>query len=395
MKKYKVLIVHNYYQIPGGEDTVVENEKNLLLDNGHEVVMYTRHNDEIKGKGLINKLILPLESIFSLKTYNDIKKIIKSENIDIIHVHNTLPLISTSVYYVAKRHNIPIVQTVHNFRFLCPGATFTRDGHICEECLTKGLKCSVKSKCYRNSRIQTGVLALNLWINRKIGTYKKVNAYIALTEFNKKKLSKLIDFNKIYVKPNFMKSISYENDSIDKKYFMYLGRIDELKGIKLLLDSWEEIDDKLIIVGKGPEENYLKEYIKNKKITNIEYLGFKKKKDVLNLLKETKALIVPSQWYEGFPMTIVESFSMGVPVIAGDIGNLGVIIKNNVNGCLFKYDDFADLRKVINKVKDNSKILRDLSSKANKEFNLKYDDKSNYKILMNIYKDVLGENYER
>ena len=94
-------------------------------------------------------------------------------------------------------------------------------------------------------------------------------------------------------------------------------------------------------------------------------------------------------------MTIVESFSMGVPVIAGDIGNLGVIIKNNVNGCLFKYDDFADLRKVINKVKDNSKILRDLSSKANKEFNLKYDDKSNYKILMNIYKDVLGENYER
>lgn len=395
MKKYKVLIVHNYYQIPGGEDTVVENEKNLLLDNGHEVVMYTRHNDEIKRKGLINKLILPLESIFSLKTYNDIKKIIKSENIDIIHVHNTLPLISTSVYYVAKRYNIPIVQTVHNFRFLCPGATFTRDGHICEECLIKGLKCSIKNKCYRNSRIQTGVLAFNLWINRKIGTYKKVNAYIALTEFNKKKLSKLINFNKIYVKPNFMKSISYENDSIDKKYFMYLGRIDELKGIKLLLDSWEEIDDKLIIVGKGPEENYLKEYIKNKKITNIEYLGFKNRKDVLNLLKESKALIVPSQCYEGFPMTIVESFSMGVPVIAGDIGNLGVIIKNNVNGCLFKYDDFSDLRKVINKVKDNSKILRDLSSKANKEFNLKYDDKSNYKILMNIYKDVLGENYER
>ncbi|EOU2109428.1 glycosyltransferase family 1 protein, partial [Clostridium perfringens] len=348
MKKYKVLIVHNYYQIPGGEDTVVENEKNLLLDNGHEVVMYTRHNDEIKRKGLINKLILPLESIFSLKTYNDIKKIIKSENIDIIHVHNTLPLISTSVYYVAKRYNIPIVQTVHNFRFLCPGATFTRDGHICEECLTKGLKCSIKNKCYRNSRIQTGVLAFNLWINRKIGTYKKVNAYIALTEFNKKKLSKLINFNKIYVKPNFMKSISYENDSIDKKYFMYLGRIDELKGIKLLLDSWEEIDDKLIIVGKGPEENYLKEYIKNKKITNIEYLGFKNRKDVLNLLKESKALIVPSQCYEGFPMTIVESFSMGVPVIAGDIGNLGVIIKNNVNGCLFKYDDFSDLRKVIN-----------------------------------------------
>ncbi|MBI6060427.1 glycosyltransferase family 4 protein [Clostridium perfringens] len=395
MKKYKVLIVHNYYKVPGGEDTVVENEKNLLIDNNHEVVMYIRHNNEINGKNFIGKLLLPIESIFSIKTYMEIKKIIKNENIDIVHVHNTLPLISPSVYYAARSCKVPIVQTIHNFRFLCPGATFTRDNKICEECVTKGLKCSVKNKCYRKSRIQTFISAFNLWFNRRIGTYKKIDAYIALTDFNKNKMSYLIDINKIYVKPNFMKSVNYEDNNECRKYFIFIGRIDKLKGIDILLKAWHEINDKLIIIGKGPDEHYLNNYIKKDKSNNIEYLGFKEKKDVLELLKKSKALIVPSQWYEGFPMTIVESFSLGIPVIAGDIGNLSVIIENNVNGCLFKYNDYLKLREVINKIKDDSRILRYLSNNAKKEFCLKYNEKSNYNILMNIYKDVLGEKYEK
>ena len=158
MNKPSILIVHNYYQIPGGEDTVVANEKKMLEDNGHKVVLYTRNNNEIKTMNVFQKILLPFTSIYSFKTAREIKRIIKEENIDIVHVHNTLSLISPSVYYAAVKMNKPVVQTIHNFRMLCPGATFYRDGHICEDCVSKGLRCSLKHKCYRNSFIQIFIL---------------------------------------------------------------------------------------------------------------------------------------------------------------------------------------------------------------------------------------------
>ena len=186
-KKEKVLIVHNYYQIPGGEDTVVENEKNLLEKHGHEVVLYTRHNSELKGMSKLQKLLLPFSTIFNLRTYREVRTIIKEQNIDVLHVHNTLNLVSPSVYYAGFSKKIPVVQSVHNFRLLCPGATFFRDGHVCEECLEKGLFCAVKHKCYRGSRVQTLACVIRTLEHRAFGTYRKLD-YICLTEFNKSKL---------------------------------------------------------------------------------------------------------------------------------------------------------------------------------------------------------------
>ena len=203
-RKQKVLIVHNYYQIPGGEDTVVANEKKLLEDHGHEVVMYTRHNNELKTMGKLRKLLLPLTTIYNPRTSRDIKKIIREQSVDIVHIHNTLNLISPSVYYAARKCGVPVVQTVHNFRLLCPGATFYRDGHICEDCVSNGLGCAVKHGCYRGSKAQTLVCVISTLIHRWTGIYGKIN-YICLTEFNKEKLLQLkqIKPERVFVKPNF------------------------------------------------------------------------------------------------------------------------------------------------------------------------------------------------
>ena len=203
-EKAKILMVHNYYQLAGGEDTVVENEKKLLEDNGHEVILYFRHNAEIKQMNILQKFLLPINSIFNIKTYWDIKRILKEESIDIVHVHNTLHLISPAVYYAAVKCDVPVVQTIHNFRFLCPNGIFYRDGHICEECVSKGLKCAVKNKCYRDSRLQTAICVISMWLHRHTGILGKIN-YICLTEFNKEKILQLkyIDSSKVYVKPNF------------------------------------------------------------------------------------------------------------------------------------------------------------------------------------------------
>ena len=174
-KKQKILIVHNYYQIPGGEDTVVANEKKMLEDLGHKVIFYSRNNSEIKEMSKIQKLKLPFTTIFNPKTYKDIKKLIKEENIDIVHVHNTLNLISPSVYYAALNCKVPVVQTIHNFRLLCPGATFYRDGHIWEDCGKYGLKCAVKHGCYRESKAQTLICVISTVVHRFTGIYGKIN----------------------------------------------------------------------------------------------------------------------------------------------------------------------------------------------------------------------------
>lgn len=217
-KKQNILIVHNYYQIPGGEDTVVANEMKLLKEHGHKVVLYSRNNSELKDMGKLQKLMLPLNTVFNLKSYKEIKKIIKQEKIDIVHVHNTLNLISPSVYYSARKCGVPVVQTIHNFRLLCPGATFYRDGHICEDCVEHGLVCAIKHSCYRGSKIQTFACVISTKIHRMTGIYQKVN-FICLTEFNREKLlqlnrpgkKQLIDPRKVYIKPNFTFDMSPEN----------------------------------------------------------------------------------------------------------------------------------------------------------------------------------------
>ena len=199
MKNYRILQIHNFYQIPGGEDVVVRNEKRLLEEHGHKVYTYYRSNSELNEKGIAGKLLLPFTAVFSLKTYREVKRLIRENNIDIVHVHNTLTMVSPSVFYAAFRCRVPVVQTLHNFRMLCPAGSFFRDNVICEECVAHGMHCAIRHKCYRNSKLQSFVSAAILQIHRFVGTYRKVN-FICLTEFNRKKLLESLDTRREIVK---------------------------------------------------------------------------------------------------------------------------------------------------------------------------------------------------
>lgn len=339
-KKQNILIVHNYYQIPGGEDTVVSNEKKMLEEHGHKVILYTRSNNEIKNMGLLRKIIFPLTTIYNPKTARDIKRIIKEEEIDIVHVHNTLSLISPSVYYAATSLGKPVVQTIHNFRLLCPGALFFRNGHICEDCVSKGLICALKHKCYRGSFFQTLVCVISTKIHRLTGIYGKIN-YICLTEFNKEKLLQLKEINKdkVFVKPNFVDGPDTIIPARERKdQFVFAGRLDKLKGIDILLYAWKEMGktaSKLFVCGTGPMEKWCKEFVNDNRL-NVEMKGFVPNAEAIRIISESKALILPTQWYEGFPMTIVEAYSVGTPVICTDIGNCGCVVQDELTGWKFK-----------------------------------------------------------
>lgn len=387
-EKKNILIVHNYYQIPGGEDTVVANEKKMLEKHGHKIILYDRNNGELKKMSKFQKLCLPITTIFNPRTYNEIKRIIKAEKIDIVHVHNTVNLVSPSVYYAARALNIPVVQTVHNFRLLCPGATFYRDGHLCEICMESGLWCAVKHKCYRGSRVQTLACVLSTWFHRMTGIYGKIN-YICLTEFNREKILNLkqIKPGRVFVKPNFVEREDESNfEENQKNQFVFVGRLDKLKGLDILFEAWKRMGDtapKLNVCGTGPMEDWCKSFIQQNRV-NIELRGFIPNTEARKIIANSKALVLATQWYEGFPMSIVEAFSVGTPVICSDIGNAGSIVDEGITGYKFDYKSIESIIQAIEKMREKP-LDRE---KIKKLYEMKYSENANYKILNDIYASI-------
>ena len=394
--KKRILIVHNYYQIHGGEDTVVANEKELLEKNGHYVQLYQRSNEEMKHMNVWQKAGLPFAEIFSFRTYREVKHLIRDNRIDIVHVHNTLHMVSPSVYYAAFHCKVPVVQTVHNFRLQCPAGTFYRDGAVCEECMQKGLFAAVRHSCYRGSRLQTMLCVLSTALHRRIGTYRKLY-YICLTSFNKDKLlqinhtghNQVIDPEKVFVKPNF--SMAAERTATEclqkENYYIYAGRLDELKGISVLLSAWEnlgELAPQLKICGTGPQEDMCRQSIAEHGLAQVQMLGMLPQKEVLRQIGAAKALILPTQWYEGFPMTIAEAFAMHTPVIVSDLGNAGSLITEGINGWKFRTGSPQELA---------DKVM--LCEQSAGSLTVKTDDavilpQANYRLLCRIYEAAGG-----
>lgn len=388
-KKYKVLIVHNYYQIPGGEDTVVANEKKMLEDHGHEVILYSRNNSEIKELRRVQKLLLPFTMIFNFRTYKDIRRIIKEKSVDIIHVHNTLNLVSPAVYYAARAYKVPVIQTIHNFRLLCPGATFYRNGHICEDCVTHGIGCAVKHRCYRGSKLQTLACVISTKFHRMTGIYGKIN-YICLTEFNKEKLLqfKQISSKNIFVKPNFVVSTGNTIPRNQRQnQFVFAGRLDALKGADVLLKAWKQMGTeapKLLICGTGPMEEWCKSYIAENILTSVTMKGFVPNTEAREIIANAKALVLPTQWYEGFPMSIAEAFAVGTPVVCSDLGNAGTLVSEGITGAKFTADSPDELVQAVKRLLDYEDIYRSTYD----NYERLYSEEKNYERLMEVYQNA-------
>ena len=386
MHKEKVLLVHNFYQIGGGEHTVYENEKRMLCENGHAVVCYTRDNSELKSS-VFKKLLLPFTTVFSPKTYFEVKQLIKTENIEIVHCHNTFPLISPAVYYAALHCKVPVVQTVHNFRLLCPNGLFYRGGNICEDCLKSGLLTAVKHGCYRNSRVQTAVVVLMLKVHRALGTYRKIN-YVFLTQFNREKFRALPGFSedRAFVKPNF-EYIDLQPaapEEIDHNKYVFVGRLDGYKGVGFLLEAWKRAGGKqLYIYGDGELAPAVKAAAKEN--PNIHFMGFQPVQKVWQELRTCEAMVLCSELYESFPMTIIEAMATGTPVLCADIGNHASIVKESGCGLLYRNRDVADFLSAMERLSADRENIR---KKAIAVYNSSYSPQTNYAQLKKIYEEV-------
>ncbi|MAC96405.1 MAG: hypothetical protein CMC96_12995 [Flavobacteriales bacterium] len=376
----KILQVHNYYQQTGGEDTVVAQEKALLESNGHKVTTYYKHNDVINSIKGVQKIGLLKETTWSKKTYKEVDAILKNEKVDICHVHNILPIISPSIYYASKDNNVPVVQTLHNYRLICTNGLLMRNERICEDCLGRSAYGAISKKCYRNSAIQTYAVARMLQKNMRMGTWsRKVDAYLCLTEMARQKfIEHGLPEDKLIVKPNFIK-VDVEPTETKSNYLLFAGRLTSSKGVELIKSVAKKVDYPIKMVGNGE----LSPIFKNS--PNVELLGKRPHNETLNLIKDAKALLFPSLWYEGMPMTIIEAFALKTPVIASDLGAMSSMIQHQKTGLLFDPSSINSLLEKVNYCLNEDIAMRSIANNAFMKYETEYSSNANYRMLKEVY----------
>lgn len=385
----RVLLAHNYYQQSGGEDTVFAAEAALLREYGHEVVEYTEDNTRIRN---MNVLSAGVQTIWSRPTQQKLLRVLQETRPDVAHFHNTFLLISPSAYYTCRKLGVPVVQVLHNYRLLCPTATFYRAGQVCEDCLQKSFPWpALVHKCWRASRSQTAVAAGMLTFHRWIRTWQEeVDIYITLSEFARRKfIEGGIPEEKIVVKPNFVHHDPGERRKLGD-YALFVGRLAPEKGVETLLVAWRQLNDiPLKIVGDGPYYEQTATLCQPGNSENVELLGRQTNETVLALMQGARFVVLPSEWYENFPMTIVEAFACGVPVVASRLGAMTEIIEEARTGLLFNPGDPHDLVAKASWAWAHPQQMQQMGREARRRYEQKYSAAPNYKRLMDIYRQAM------
>lgn len=382
----KILIVHNYYLEPGGEDVAYNAEASLLEINGHDCKKLTESNKRVH---LLKKYRLVIDAIWSKIWYKRIEENISHFQPAIAHFHNTFPLISPSVFYACNKNHVLVIQTLHNYRLICPSAMLLRDDTICEKCVNKKFAWpSIIYRCYHNSRTQTLAIALMLYLHKIVYTFcNKIDYFICLSEFSRNKFIQAGFRNdKLLIKPNFISNDPGQRQC-NGDYFLFVGRLSREKGILLLIEAAHLLDCPIIVIGNGALERNLKKNNTMKK--NIKIIGNVPHEEVYKYLKKARALVAPSICYENFPLVLIEAYSCGVPVIAARLGAHAEIVKDRKTGLLFDAGNAADLKVKMEWAWNHPTEMSLMGKAARREYEEKYTAEKNYQLLMEIYQKAI------
>jgi glycosyltransferase involved in cell wall biosynthesis len=379
----KIVLCHNFYQQPGGEDLSFAAEWRLLESHGHDVLPFTLHNDAIRTMG---RWSVVRRTFWNRETYDRLRELIRRERPAIVHCTNTFPLLSPSAYYAAADEGVPTVQSLRNFRMFCCNALLLRDGRICEQCLGKPLGWpGVLHGCYRNSRPGSAVVAMLQTAHRFLRTWtRKVSMYFALTEFSRRKfIEGGLSARQIAVKPNFVAPDPGRGPG-GGDYALFVGRLSPEKGIDVLLDAWQRPGmPRLKIVGDGPAADEVQRAAQTS--PGIEWLSHRPQADVFSLLGDATCLVLPSRCYENFPRTIVEAFAKATPVVASRLGAMAEIVEHGRTGVHFTPGDADALASAVEELFAAPDRLATMREAARQEYERKYTAETNYRLLMAIY----------
>lgn len=390
MRRLKIISVHNRYLMAGGEDQVFESEARLLRDHGHEVTQVEEQN--AYPDSVSKKLAMAVECVWSRSWNRKFRALLQETRPDVVHVHNLFPKISPSIYYACRREGVPVVQTIHNYRLLCAGAELYRDGKICEECLDHGVLRGVRYGCYQGSRLGTAALTVMVEGHRRARTWSdKVDCYIALTEFSRRKLiAGGLPADRIRVKPNFVLPDPGVKNS-PGEYAIFVGRMVQSKGVPRMLEAWQELSSlPLHVVGDGPCREQIEAGHEAGRLRSVVYRGRLPRTETLQAIKKARFLIFPSEWYEGFPVTIAEAFACGVPVVASRLGAMQEIIADGATGLHFEAGNIQDLGQKVQWAWEHPVEMQEMGRRARREFEQKYTAEQNILMLEEAYEFAMA-----
>jgi glycosyltransferase involved in cell wall biosynthesis len=389
-----VMVVHNAYQESGGEDRVYLAETALLEARGHRVVRYTAHNARVVS---MSRPVLASKALWNNAAYRQIRDLIRRERPHVVHFHNTFPLVSPAGYYAARAEGVPVVQTLHNYRLLCPDALFFRDGRVCEDCMGKGLPWpGIVHGCYRGSRAASGVAAAMLGAHRALRTWAKmVDLYVTPSAFARSKFVEGgLPARKIKVKPNFVYPDPGPGGG-SGEYALFVGRLSAEKGVVTLLEAWRRLGRRLPlkIVGDGPLRDEVIGAAAEHR--GVEWLGYRSSAEVHALLREASLLVLPSELYETFGLVAAEAFATGTPVVAADIGAIAEIVEQRRTGLCFLPGDHEDLAAKVGWWLSNPGEHTRMRREARSEFERKYTSQRNHRMLVEIYASAMERREEQ
>jgi glycosyltransferase involved in cell wall biosynthesis len=385
----RILQIHNLYLEKGGEDAVAFNEFTLLNSKGVEIQKLNFDNADLVGSTVFCNI---KNLFFNSNSYQVVRDEIDSVLPDLIHVHNFFYQASPSIFEAARTRNIPVVVTLHNFRLICSGGTLRREGKTCEICLTQMVPfAGIRHKCFQESQSKTALLtALTSYHNVSGYWDRRIHRVIVLTDFLKKKFlnsALRISAEKFAVKPNFVQDYGYSPASQRGNRYLFVGRLSEEKGMPTLIKAFEAIDLPLDIIGTGDFQPEIEALAA--KCEHIEYHGFRDKTFILDKLKQCRALIFPSTWYEGMPLTLLESFATGTPTIISNMENLNQMVRDQVDGLFFETGSSESLCAALQEFEN---IRNESFYQATRDKYLeKYTPQKNFNTLMSIYEEAIEE----
>jgi glycosyltransferase involved in cell wall biosynthesis len=388
----KILQIHNKYRPGwGGENTVVELEADLLRRHGHQVDRLSVWTGELNGASAARLLAAGFGATWSFRGYSTVKKEIRRHSPDVLHVHNTFPLLSPSIFWAAASEEVPVVQTLHNFRLTCANALLLRAGAPCQKCVGHLPWPALRHRCYRQSFWQTGAVAGANVVHRWLGTFqKKIHAYIVLTEFSKEILVRSgLPRDRVFVKPNFNADPGEPVKSRSRR-IVFAGEIAQPKGVHVLLEVWSGLAPdgyQLMIFGDGPDRAELER--RHSGNSSIVWCGAQSRERVMDAIRTGRWLVLPSLAYENFPMSVLEALSLGTPVVVPNHGAFAAMVSDRKEGLFFSARETTSLavtlRRALEATEDD---WAQWSSNARNKYLREYTDQVNYPQLMSIYRQA-------
>jgi glycosyltransferase involved in cell wall biosynthesis len=381
---HRVLQVHTRYRQLGGEDRAVEAERVLLSQAGVDVCQVIFDNADLEeSRSLVGDIELAASAVWSRSAAERVASAIRENRPQVVHVHNTFAAASPSVFRAATALGVPVVQTLHNYRVVCPAATLFRDGRPCTDCV--GLPVPLPAMvhaCVRSSRVQSAVVAATVTIHRALGTYSRhVNRYIALTKFQRRLVLNALPQERVVVIPNFLEP-DPGGGAEDRSGVLFVGRLSNEKGVATLLAAAELQPGIVSVAGEGP----LIENIESAAARgHLRLLGSLDPPDVLNAMKRSVAVVIPSIWYEGFPMVVLEAFATGTPVIASGIGSLAEVIDDAITGILVEPGDGTTLARQVRWAVDHPEEMGSMGANARRRYNEQYRGPNHLAELLATY----------